>query len=345
LAIEIEGGRVPSLLKKWATPESAKNSSLDNSPLRIALVNNMPDAALEDTEVQFAELLSAAAEGTTISLTLGSLPNLPRGEFGLEHLRNFYFGMEALQGSRFDGMIVTGTEPKKPDLREEPYWPGFVKLLQWAENNTASTVLSCLAAHAGVMASDGIARTPFADKKFGVFEHARVARHALTEGLEGAIQIPHSRWNDVKAETLRAHGYEILTQSPDAGADLFVKQRKDSLFVHFQGHPEYSTPTLLKEYRRDIKRFLRRERPTFPTAPHGYFDARAIEQLRQFQALAENDAREEVWEHFPEAPVAGSVENTWRSSAVRIYRNWLQYLREKKAESSTLSSATPGARA
>ena len=67
------------------------------------------------------------------------------------------------------------------------------------------------------------------------------------------MQIPHSRWNEVRADALTACGYEILTQSAEAGVDLFVKKKKDSLFVHFQGHPEYSVRTLLKEYRRDIK--------------------------------------------------------------------------------------------
>ena len=74
------------------------------------------------------------------------------------------------------------------------------------------------------------------------------------------MQIPHSRWNEVRADALNSCGYEILVQSAQAGVDLFVKKKKDSLFVHFQGHPEYGTRTLLKEYRRDIKRFLRGER-------------------------------------------------------------------------------------
>jgi len=66
LPIAIEGGRIPFLLKKWATTNSAEVSKLDSSPLRIALVNNMPDAALEDTEVQFTELLGAAAGGAKV---------------------------------------------------------------------------------------------------------------------------------------------------------------------------------------------------------------------------------------------------------------------------------------
>ena len=36
----------------------------------------------------------------------------------------------------------------------------------------------------------------------------------------------------------------MLTQSADGGVDLFVKKKKRSLFVHFQGHPEYGAQTL-----------------------------------------------------------------------------------------------------
>ena len=93
--------------------------------LRIALINNMPDAALEDTEVQFFELLESAAGDIPVSLKLYSLPELPRGEAGQQHLSNFYLGIEDLLNSRFDGVIMTGTEPRQPDLRNEPYWPAL----------------------------------------------------------------------------------------------------------------------------------------------------------------------------------------------------------------------------
>jgi len=49
-----------------------------NDFLRIALVNNMPDAALEDTELQFFELLSAASGDLPIQVELYSLPGIPR---------------------------------------------------------------------------------------------------------------------------------------------------------------------------------------------------------------------------------------------------------------------------
>ena len=260
----------------------------------------MPDAALEDTEIQFYELLHASAGDIPISLKLFSLPELPRSDAGQRHLNNFYFDINELLNSRFDGAIMTGTEPRQQNLRDEPYWPVLTKVLDWAETNTASTVLSCLAAHAGVLYSDGIPRHRLDDKQFGVFEYKKVRDHALTVGGENTMRIPHSRWNEVRADALESHGYEILVQSAQAGVDLFVKKKRDSLFVHFQGHPEYGTRTLLKEYRRDIKRFLRRERETYPNMPAGYFDAAAARTLSNFET---------------------------RSGRIRVRNYWLIFLR------------------
>jgi homoserine O-succinyltransferase/O-acetyltransferase len=337
MPIAIQGGRVPILLQRAKAfgPPPSPSQETDHpgsDTLRIALINNMPDAALEDTELQFFELLSGAATDTKISLKLFSLPNVPRSDLGRQHLNHFYAGINELFSSRFDAVIITGTEPKRPDLREEPYWPALVEVLSWAENNTSSAVLSCLAAHAGVLARDGIPRTPLSDKQFGVFEYKKVSAHALTEGIADSLRMPHSRWNEVKTDALAACGYQVLTQSATAGSDLFVKQTRQSLFVHFQGHPEYGTRTLLKEYRRDIKRFLRGERPTYPSMPHGYFGPLASQLLADFEQKVLTNPGEQALADFPEVAVGATVQNSWQATAGTVYRNWLQYLQSKKAE-------------
>jgi homoserine O-succinyltransferase/O-acetyltransferase len=348
MPIAIEGGRIPVLLKRAKAFES---QHVPNSPhvspdlLRIALVNNMPDAALEDTELQFFDLLSAAAVATPISLKLFSLPDVPRTDAGEKHLRNFYSGADELLSSRFDGVIITGTEPRRPNLRDEPYWRALVEVFSWAETNTTSTILSCLAAHAGVLATDDIPRSPLGDKQFGVFEYKTLTPHPLTEGIGNSMRIPHSRWNEVKADALTSCGYQVLTQSANAGVDLFVKQKQNSLFVHFQGHPEYNTRTLLKEYRRDIKRFLRRERETYPSLPQGYFDEAASGLLEDFRSRAVADPVDGMLAQFPEAAVAATVQNIWQKAGIQVYRNWLEYLGSKKSEGSTLASLAPVIRA
>jgi len=331
----IEGGRVPP---RWAERKSCRlvgsgeGYGTGAECVRIAFLNNMPDAALEDTEIQFFELLDAACGEIPVHLKLHSLSGVPRGERGEQHLNCFYFSTDDLLSSRVDAVIMTGTEPRQANLRNEPYWSALTSVLDWAESNTASTILSCLAAHAGVLHSDGINRHPLSDKQFGVFDFSRAANHQLTAGAGERVRFPHSRWNEVRADELTASGYVVLTQSVEGGVDSFVKKKKRSLFVHFQGHPEYGEQTLLKEYRRDIKRFLRRERETYPSMPKGYFDATPARLLTEFRNVALADRREELMEGFPEGAVVGGLKSAWRPSAVSIYRNWLQYVVSKKTE-------------
>ena len=321
-------GRVPS---RWEEKEKSRPAvSIDRYAKRaegisLALINNMPDPALEDTELQFFDLLDMASGDTPVFLKLFSLSGIPRTDRGQRHLNSFYFGCDDLWNSCFDGVIITGTEPRQPNLQDEPYWGALTEVFDWAQENTATTVLSCLAAHASVLHSDGVGRHRLPDKRFGVFDSTKHSNHPLTNHIANRIRFPHSRWNEVRAEALTFCGYSVLTQSAEAGVDLFVKRKKKSLFVHFQGHPEYSERTLLKEYRRDIRRFLAGERETYPTMPAGYFDAAAAQCLNDFRMRAMSGRPEEMGALFPEASVVSSLQNTWQSCAVQVYRNWLQY--------------------
>lgn len=126
--------------------------------IHIGLVNNMPDGALEATERQFRTLLDSAANGIQVRLSLFALPDVPRTEAGRLRISRLYSGIENLWDSHLDGLIVTGAEPQAPNLKDEPYWESLTKVLEWAEHNTHSTVLSCLAAHAALQHVDGIAR-------------------------------------------------------------------------------------------------------------------------------------------------------------------------------------------
>ena len=331
----IDGGRVPT---RWAERVSRTMIAIDNHTRRmdglsIALINNMPDPALEDTEVQFFELLDIVSGDLPVYIKLYSLTGVPRTDRGERHLNKFYFPFDDLWESRFDGVIITGTEPRFPNLKEEPYWNLLAEVFNWAQRSTSSTILSCLAAHASVLHCDGIKRHPLSDKKFGVFD-AVTAKHDLMSHAAGFVRFPHSRWNEVRQNDLIAGGYSVLAKSVDAGVDVFVKKVMNSLFVHFQGHPEYGAHTLMKEYRRDIKRFLRGERETYPTMPYGYFDAAASEALETYREIALTDRREDVIESFPES-VSKTLQHSWHSSAVGVYRNWLRYMVGRKAERPT----------
>jgi len=302
----------------------------DANCIEIGLVNNMPSAALETTERQFRALLSAAANGIVVRLKLFALPDVPRCEGGRRYVSSCYSDINDLWASHLDGLIVTGTEPRTPNLKNEPYWGSLAKLLEWAEHHTHSSIWSCLAAHAALLHIDGIVRRPLSDKRFGIFECARVTDHPLTSGVPARLHMPHSRWNEIPEDALTACGYRVLTKSEDAGVDAFVKLSK-SLFVFFQGHPEYDPDTLLLEYRRDIGRFLRGERDGYPSMPRGYFDEDTVNALAALQKRALTNRREELLSELPTNFLASKVNSSWSSAAVCIYRNWLQYLWVQKS--------------
>ncbi|MHB8540552.1 MAG: homoserine O-succinyltransferase MetA [Candidatus Acidiferrales bacterium] len=333
MPLMLNGDRAPA---RWAPEKSSRAlGSRDRDYARaefiqIALVNNMPDAALEDTELQFCELLAAAAGDIPARVQLFSLPEICRSERAQRYMSGRYSDIRDLLKSHFDALIITGTEPRQPNLRNESYWHSLVHLLDWAEQNTTSAILSCLAAHASVLHSDGIERQLLDDKRFGVFDENQAAQHALTADISDVIRIPHSRWNELREDDLTSCGYVVLTKSKEAGVGSFVKQKRTSLFVYIQGHPEYGTQTLLKEYRRDIKRFLRQERATYPSLPHGYFSVSAEKLLRDFREQALSDPHEGILAAFPDSLVAGTVQNGWHSTGAHMYRNWLQYVASRK---------------
>jgi homoserine O-succinyltransferase/O-acetyltransferase len=296
-----------------------------NEALVIGLVNNMPDGALKATERQFRDLLTEAAGKTRWRLRLFSLPEATRSEATQAYIHENYERFDALWASRFDGLIVTGTEPRTPVLSNEPYWGTLTRLIEWADAHVTSTVWSCLAAHAAVLHLDGIERQRFPQKLSGVFECTRNAAHALLEGAPDHWRIPHSRLNDLPQNALLAAGYQILSLSPLAGADLFVRQR-ESLFVFLQGHPEYDPDSLLREYYRDIGRYLRGEREDYPPMPEGYFAPDVAEAMRVFRRRAMAERNIDALAAFPAVSLEGEAAQPWRSQARRIYMNWLALL-------------------
>jgi homoserine O-succinyltransferase len=305
----------------------------------VGLVNNMPDTALEATEAQFARLLSAAAGTVPVRLRFYFLPEVPRGPTGLAHVNgDRYWSIDELQREPPDALIVTGTEPVAPVLSDEPYWERLRELLQWAQANTTSSIWSCLAAHAAVELLDGIQRRRLEHKRCGVFAHDTSPNQALLKGVVAPLHTPHSRWNELPVDALREAGYTVVSASAESGADMFTKQTS-SLLVFFQGHPEYEETTLLREYRRDVGRFLRGQQTHYPTLPHGYFPPAALELLSAFESRARAAPTAELLADFPLTEIAATLKNTWSAGAAGIYRNWLALLASGQKTTTSLPPA------
>ena len=312
--------------------------------LTIGLINNMSDGALEATERQFASLLESASNDFSIRLLLYSLPGIQRSEATTNHIARHYLNLTQLLETQLDGLIVTGREPLTANLADEPYWDSFTRVLEWAHSNTSSTIWSCLAAHAAVLSLDGIDRVKSDRKHSGIFECARVVDHPIIAGAPSHFRLPHSRWNGVPEEDLARNGYSVLTRAAGAGVDTFLKHNA-SLFVFFQGHPEYEPHTLLLEYRRDVARYLRGETASYPSIPCGYFDRDTTDSLTDLAREARLFPREELSVEVASVLDGAAVADSWRSTAACIYRNWLNYLcGQKRRRLQDSLSRMPGPR-
>lgn len=305
-------------------------SSSDGDALVIGLVNNMPDAELDSTEKQFRELLDTASCGLPIRLRLFAVPEVPRSDAGRARILERYSDVAALANEHLDGLIVTGTEPRARSLVEEPFWPRLTSLVDWAQEHTRSTIWSCLAAHMAVLYLDGIERRPYPHKLSGIFACEKAADHASVAGRPSYWFAPHSRHNGIPEDKLVARGYRILSRSPEAGPDTFLRQNR-SLFLFVQGHPEYDRHALHREYRRDVRRFLRGQSERYPEIPVQYFDAGTTRLLEEFRELALRKRSADLIDQLPAISDAAIV-HSWHEGAIALYRGWLTYLYAERSQ-------------
>lgn len=312
------------------------HARLGREPLVIALLNNMPDSALQTTEQQFRDLLARAGTGYDVRLRLFSFPELIRGDAGRRYVADQYEPIDALWHGEFDGLIVTGAEPRTRELSQEVYWPSLTRLVDWALDSETPTVWSCLAAHAAVLHLDGIQRRRLGQKISGLFRCEKTSDNALVSGLPSSWRIPHSRLNTLDAAQLESVGYEIVSCSEDAGPDTFVLQRR-AAFVFYQGHPEYDAGALFREYRRDVGRYLAGTMELYPEMPRGYFDDQTARAFAAFRDLAERERKRELLEAFPGRDARAIPPHLWLDAAVRLYSNWLSaFVAPRRAEATAV---------
>lgn len=296
---------------------------------RIALLNLMPDAALEATERQFARLFGARSDGDGAGprLILATLPGLPRGAKARDHIACNYGSLAEACAPGLDGLVITGTNVTGEDLTGEPFWEPLLEAADLGQRHARSTLLSCLATHAVLHGRFGQPRRRLAAKCWGVFPHDVVRNAdgpagALVRGLGSTVPVPHSRWNEVTAAQFAAAGLRILIASPEAGAHLAASD--DGRLACLQGHPEYDAVSLLKEFKREARLYAEGALDAFPPFPAGYLPppARAIIEAWRDRGLAAAAAGR-PWPEFPEPAVAPLVPDPWRAGAEVVFRNWV----------------------
>lgn len=302
----------------------AEASHQDIRELHIGLLNMMPDAALAVTERQFMRLVGSANAIVQMWVHPFTVPGLARSPATQAHIDRHYTPFDQLADEGLDALIVSGANVAQPRLSDEPFWEPLQRIMAWAVEHVTSVLCSCLATHALVQHFHGVHRRRLQAKRWGVFPHRAIDHgHPLLRNTNTRFDVPHSRWNAVTSGQLRRAGVRVLIESVEG--DFHLGTSPDGFrIVYQQGHPEYDTVSLLKEYKREVGRYLAGELDAAPPYPDRYFTPAAARAATDHleAALAARDAGRPVPE-FPEAVLAAELDNTWIDTATAVFNNWL----------------------
>ncbi|MBF0471990.1 MAG: homoserine O-succinyltransferase, partial [Gammaproteobacteria bacterium] len=292
--------------------------------LHIGLLNMMPDAALEATERQFLRLIGESNPIAQFYVHPFTLDTLPRAEKAKKHIAQYYQPFAAIQEQGLDALIITGANVSGSELSNQPFWQPLIEVADWAHDHVTSTLCSCLASHAVLEFRYGQKRTPQPIKKWGVFPHAVISsNHPLICDINTRFDLPHSRWNRVSHQQFREAGLPVLVVCEDGCVHLATSS--DGIrTVFFQGHPEYDTISLFKEYKREVLRFQMGEIEIYPPFPENYFNTFARAILNEYRLRWEwSQQKGSPPPQFPEALLTPYLNNTWHDTAGEVIGNWM----------------------
>lgn len=314
-------------------------SGHSSATVHVGLLNNMPDAALRATELQFARLLKDACGNLDVRLRLFSLASLPRSTETRTRMAGFYDDAAFIQEANIDALLVTSTAHAAEGLGSVACWKELAQLIDWAQTGTISTLFSGYAAVAAVQHLDGIVHRSLPAKLLGVYASTRAEDDPLFFNSAPSVPVPHARRHDLAESDLCAAGYRILARldSHDGGGgqvDMFTRETPgQSRFIFLQGHPEYDPGTLGRSYLNNMDHFLAGETRERPSMPANYFD-RATEgrlaEIKDDAGLAP----------YQQVVLNALPRQVWYSHTVRLFGNWLMLVAAAKARRSA-SKAVP----
>ena len=294
--------------------------SQDIRELHIGLLNLMPDAAFKATERQFVSML-ASNEEFLIHLYPTTVSTENRSDKLKAYISDHYNQIEKFQNRQYDGLIISGANPSQQDMTKEHFWKPLIEVFEWAEANTSSILCSCLATHAIMKAKYGIERQMRDEKAWGIFKHQLGEQnHPLTQGLENGFDGPHSHYYDFPIKEIESTDLQILASNDYAG--IYLAASKNGGLVLFQGHPEYSKNSLLKEYQREIINFVSGKRENYPVLPNNYFSDATSEELDELRKNLLSNPREISLND----EIISDIDFNWQSAGEIIYSNWLESL-------------------
>jgi len=296
----------------------------DIRELHIGLLNMMPDKALAATERQFFRLVGESNQIAQFYVHPFTLDELKRSPEGQTYIDKYYEKFADIRNDGLDALIITGANVIGRELSVQPFWKPLIEIIDWAYDNVTSTLCSCLATHAVLQFRYGLNRRALPKKLWGVYSHNVVDKyHPLVTGMNTRFDVPHSRFNQIDNIQFREAELRVLVESDVAGVNLGVSEDGFRL-VFFQGHPEYDVISLMKEYKREVGRYINRERDDYPEFPENYFDvlSRAILEEYRDRVFRAEESNKQI-EEFPEELIVPRLHNTWHDSGEAVINNWI----------------------
>lgn len=224
----------------------------DIRPLRVALLNLMPDKIT--TETQIARLLGATP--LQIELDLLRISDHVSKNTSAGHITAFYRPWEDIRTERYDGLIITGAPVEQIAFEEVTYWDELRRILDWSQSHVHRTLTLCWGAMAALYHFHGVPKHALSAKAAGVFSHVNCAPASpWMRGLPDRFDVPVSRWSEVRSGDLPpGSGLAVLAESAETGLCMVDDPARRA--VHMLNHLEYDTLTLAGEYARDEGRTL-----------------------------------------------------------------------------------------
>ncbi len=309
------------------TPTTAQHQ--DIRELHIGLLNMMPDAALAATERQFFRLIGESNPIAQFYVHPFTLDEIPRSDKARNYLDQYYQSFADIRTMGLDALIITGANVTGPQLSQQPFWEPLIEVFNWAWDNVTSTLCSCLATHAVMEFRYHQQRDAQAEKIWGVFPHHVVNKsHPLINDVNTRFDVPHSRWNAISRQQFDAAKLKVLVES-DSGMVHLASSADGFRTVFFQGHPEYDTISLMKEYKREVMHFnqelTNNEKgipyPPFPNHYLGMYEKSILNEFHLRCDMARQQNKE--LPEFPETLISHNIDNTWHDTAVEVVGNWI----------------------
>ena len=210
----------------------------DIRPLRIALLNLMPEK--QKTETQLARLLGATP--LQVELTLLTTGTYQPRNVATTYLQSFYRTWADVRDQKFDGLIITGAPVEMMAFEAVEYWGELSAILDWTQTHVHSTFDICWGAQAALYHFHKVPKHILPAKRFGVYPHSvaekhDIARPALVRGFDDVFYVPVSRHTENRAEDLPQDGsLEVLATSRQAGLCLLLDEphRHILMFNHLE---------------------------------------------------------------------------------------------------------------